>query len=69
MYCHADVNQENLFVLFLFINIKQTFNIDSLLVGINIDKHIKSVHSNQEKVIDRHIYFCTGLPQSLHKEA
>ena len=56
---------------FLFINTHQTLNTNSLFVGINTDKQIKHVHSNQEKVILLTQIFTwgqktSGLPQSLH---
>ena len=58
---------------FLFINIHQTLNTNSLFVGINTDKQIKHVHSNQEKVILTQIFTSaqntSGLPQSLHTKS
>ena len=31
----------SLFVLFLFINTKQTLNMDSLLIGINVERTLR----------------------------
>ena len=57
---------------FLFINTNQTLNTNSLFVGLNTDKQIKHVHSNQEKVILSQIFTSaqntSGLPQFLHTQ-